>query len=177
MLSHRLPLELMECSCNSDNLSNSDLIVWALFSYLPRLGLEILMWNWCCIVWVQITWNCCFVWAYTTKLQSNGTLDRYKTRLVAQGYNREHGVDYKETFTPAAKMMTICNSVAVASVRDGVIHQMDVKNMFLNGVLKETIYVASWISGCWRSHMPFAKGHLWVESKPQGLSMRNACVC
>ena len=46
-------------------------------------------------------------WVYSIKLCSDGTLDRYKARLVALGNRQEYKVDYEETFAPVAKMTTI----------------------------------------------------------------------
>ena len=46
-------------------------------------------------------------WVFTTKFRANGTLERYKTRLVAKGYAQTHGIDYHEAFAPMAKMNTI----------------------------------------------------------------------
>jgi hypothetical protein len=66
---------------------------------------------------------------------------RYKTRLVAHGFQQEHGRDYDETFAPAAHMTTIHTLLAVASVRGWSISQLDVKNAFLNGELRENVYM------------------------------------
>ena len=46
-------------------------------------------------------------WVFTIKHRSNGTLERYKSRLVAKGYTQTYGIDYKETFARVAKMNTI----------------------------------------------------------------------
>nr|QWS71057.1 reverse transcriptase RVT_2 [Ipomoea batatas] len=75
------------------------------------------------------------------KLKSDSSLDRYKARLVALGNKQEYGLDYEETFTPVAKMTTMRTILVIASSQSWVLHQMDVKNAFLNGDLKEEIYM------------------------------------
>jgi hypothetical protein len=80
-------------------------------------------------------------WVYKVKTRSNDSLERYKTRLVARGFQQEHGRDYDETFAPAAHMTTIHTLLAVTSVRGWSISQLDVKNVFLNGELREDVYM------------------------------------
>ena len=80
-------------------------------------------------------------WVYSMKLKSDGSLDRYKARLVALGNKQEYGINYEETFAPVAKMTTVRTILAVASSKSWPLHQMDVKNAFLNGDLKEEIYM------------------------------------
>lgn len=80
-------------------------------------------------------------WVYKVKLNTDGKVDRYKARLVAKGYSQEYGADYEETFAPIAKMTTIRTAIALASHFNWPIHQMDVKNAFLNGFLDEEIYM------------------------------------
>lgn len=79
-------------------------------------------------------------WVYSIKLHSDGTLDRYKARLVL-GNKQEYGVDYEETFAPVAKMTTVRTIIAIAASQNWPLHQMDVKNVFLHGDLKEDIYM------------------------------------
>lgn len=74
-------------------------------------------------------------WVYTIKLQPDGSLDRYKARLVAQGYKQQYGIDYGEIFALVAKMTTVRTLIAVGVVRNWDIYQMNVKNSFLNGDL------------------------------------------
>ena len=80
-------------------------------------------------------------WVYKTKYHSDGTLDKLKARLVAQGFSQRPGVDFTDTFAPTARMATIRTVLAVASKKSWSVFQMDVKLAFLNGELKEEVYV------------------------------------
>jgi hypothetical protein len=78
-------------------------------------------------------------WVYKVKIRSDGSLKRYKSRLVAHGFQQEHVRDYDETFAPVAHMTTIRTLLAVTSIRGWSISQLDVKNIFLNGELREDV--------------------------------------
>ncbi|CAM8953430.1 unnamed protein product [Rhodiola kirilowii] len=80
-------------------------------------------------------------WIYTVKTRSDGSLERYKARLVARGFQQEYGRDYDETFAHVAHMTTIRTLLVVASVREWSISQLDVKNSFLNGELRIEVYM------------------------------------
>lgn len=80
-------------------------------------------------------------WVYSIKLRSDGTLDRYKARLVALGNRQEYGVDYEETFAPVAKMTTVRTVISIAASQGWPLHQMDVKNVFLHGDIKKEVYM------------------------------------
>eukprot|EP00253_Pinus_taeda_P023259 PITA_23259 len=80
-------------------------------------------------------------WLYKTKFDADGRIDKYKARLVAKGYSQKEGIDYEDTFAPVAKMNTIIIMIALATKYDWKLHQLDVKSAFLNGDLKEEIYL------------------------------------
>eukprot|EP00253_Pinus_taeda_P027099 PITA_27099 len=80
-------------------------------------------------------------WVYKTKSNAEGKIDRHKARLVVKGYKQQQGRDYDETFAPVARMETVRTVLSIAAQHKWKIYQMDVKSAFLNGVLKEEVYV------------------------------------
>ncbi|XP_039042111.1 uncharacterized mitochondrial protein AtMg00820-like [Hibiscus syriacus] len=56
-------------------------------------------------------------WVYKVKFRSNGEFERYKALLVAKGYNQQEGVDFVETFSPVAKLVTVRTVLALASLQ------------------------------------------------------------
>ena len=61
-------------------------------------------------------------WVYKVNHNSDGTVSRYEARLVAKGYAQTYGIDYEETFSPVAKMATICTIIAVAASKGWLLH-------------------------------------------------------
>ena len=80
-------------------------------------------------------------WVFRNKLDDSGIIVRNKARLVVQGFNQQEGIDYDETFAPVPRLEAIRILVAFAAHMNFKLFQMDVKTAFLNGHLKETVYV------------------------------------
>ena len=80
-------------------------------------------------------------WVFKVKRGPNGEIDKYKAHLVAKGFTQVHGIDYTDTFAPVTKFSSIHVLLALAADYDLEIHRMDVKSAFLNGELKEEIYL------------------------------------
>jgi hypothetical protein len=80
-------------------------------------------------------------WVFKIKQGVNGEVERYKATLVARGFTQTYGVDYNKTFALIVKFTSIRCILALATLEDMEIHQMDVKMTFLNGELEEEIYM------------------------------------
>ncbi|GJR77834.1 retrovirus-related pol polyprotein from transposon TNT 1-94 [Tanacetum coccineum] len=81
-------------------------------------------------------------WLWKNKKDEDQTVIRNKARLVAKGYAQEEGIDFEESFAPVARLEAVRIFVAHAAHKSFPIYQMDVKTAFLNGPLKEEVYVA-----------------------------------
>ncbi|GJT02795.1 retrovirus-related pol polyprotein from transposon TNT 1-94 [Tanacetum coccineum] len=81
-------------------------------------------------------------WLWKNKKDEDQTVIRNKARLVAKGYAQEEGIDFEESFAPVARLEAVRIFVAYAAHKSFPIYQMDVKTAFLNGPLKEEVYVA-----------------------------------
>lgn len=81
------------------------------------------------------------MWLFRHKHHADGSLARYKARLVANGRSQQQGIDCDETFSPVVKPATIRTVLSLSVSRHWPIHQLDVKNAFLHGHLQETVYM------------------------------------
>ena len=78
---------------------------------------------------------------FRKQLKTDGTIERFKARLVVKGFTQKYGIDYFDTYSPVTKIATIRVMFALASTRNLLLHQMDVKTTFLNDDLDEEIYM------------------------------------
>nr|GEV93503.1 retrovirus-related Pol polyprotein from transposon TNT 1-94 [Tanacetum cinerariifolium] len=85
-------------------------------------------------------------WIFKSKKDESSLVIRNKARLVAVGYSQQEGIDYDETFAQVARIKDIRLFLAYAAHRDFTVFQMDVKTSFLNGILKEEVYVGQPLS-------------------------------
>jgi hypothetical protein len=80
-------------------------------------------------------------WVYKVKHEANRSADKYKARFVARGFSQKEGEDYDETFTPISRYTSIRAIMSLVTSMGWSLHQMDVKTTFLNGAIKEEVYI------------------------------------
>ena len=82
-----------------------------------------------------------YKWIFEKKMKADGSIDKYKARLVIKGYKKKQGLDYFDTYSPVTRISSIRMLIAISSIHNLQIHQMDVKTAFLNGDLDKEIYM------------------------------------
>ena len=82
-----------------------------------------------------------FKWIYKIKTRSDGSIECYKSRLIAKSFTQEYGIDYEEIFAQVARISSVRALLAVATASKWNLFQMDVKNDFLNRDLNEEVYM------------------------------------
>lgn len=80
-------------------------------------------------------------WIYKIKTKVDGSVEKYKARLVSCRFTQQPGIDSEETFAPVVKMRSIGELIALATIQKWPLYQMDVKNTLLNGYLTGIVYV------------------------------------
>ena len=82
-----------------------------------------------------------YKWIFKKKMKADGSIDKYKARLVIKFYNQKEGLDYFDTYSLVTRISFIRMLIAIAAIHNLEIHRMDVKTAFLNGDLDEEIYM------------------------------------
>ncbi|GJX24863.1 RNA-directed DNA polymerase, eukaryota, reverse transcriptase zinc-binding domain protein [Tanacetum coccineum] len=78
-----------------------------------------------------------YKWIFKKKRKADGTVDKYKARLVIKGFRQREGPDYFDTYSLVTRITSIRMILAIAALRNLEVHQIDVKKAFLNGDLEE----------------------------------------
>ena len=104
-------------------------------------------------------------WVFTIKRKPNGSIEIYKARLVAKGFIQTYGIDYQETFIPVTKINSIRILLSLVVYFNWPLHQLGVKNVFLNGNLEEEVF------------MDLPSGFRRKARKKKGLQIKEVLVC
>jgi len=81
-------------------------------------------------------------WVFRVKENADGTINKYKACLVAKGFHQQPVFDYTKTFFPVIKPVTVRILLTLALSYNWSVHQLDVNNAFLNGILEEEVYMS-----------------------------------
>ena len=110
-------------------------------------------------------------WVFTLKYRPDGSVDRYKARLMAKSYTQTYNIDYFEAFSPAAKM----NSKILFSIVVDLswpLFQLDVKNAFLYGDLQEEVYMEQppgYVAQEETKVLSSQEVHIWTQAESKGV--------
>jgi transposase InsO family protein len=120
-------------------------------------------------------------WVFKIKRNADGSIERYKARLVAQGFSQRPGIDFTETFAPTTKWAALRSIFALAAFEDLELESVDISNAYLNGELKDVeIYMkqpegfevkdSSWAAKLQKGLYGMKQGgHCWYEKLDQVL--------
>ena len=80
-------------------------------------------------------------WVFRLKKNHDGSIERFKARVVAKGYTQKAGIDFTETFAPVVRFNTLRVLLAITALKDPELDQVDFKSAYLNGEIAEEVYM------------------------------------
>jgi hypothetical protein len=80
-------------------------------------------------------------WVFKLKCKSDGSIDKYKVRLVAKGFSQWPGLDFDQVFAPTVRWASLRAIFALVAIEDLELHSIDISNAFLNGELDHEVYM------------------------------------
>ena len=80
-------------------------------------------------------------WVFAIKYNPDGSVNKFKARIVARGFSQKYGIDFEETFAPTVRHDTLRVFMAIVAQMDLECHQVDVNNAFTESALSEEIYI------------------------------------
>ena len=118
-------------------------------------------------------------WVYKLKYNSDGSIFRYKARLVAKGFHQQYGVDFDETFSSVVKPPIVRLILSLVVSLNWPLRQLNVKNAFLHGTLKEEVYMVQlqeYIDPSHPSHVYKLLKSIYGLNRPQEPGLRASQV-
>jgi hypothetical protein len=109
-------------------------------------------------------------WVFLIKRKADGSIERYKGRVVAKGYAQRPGFDYTETFAPTAKWAALRAILALAALEDMELESIDISSAFLNGELEEEVYMEQpegFHQGAYDEFLQLLKGIYGLKQSPR----------
>ena len=109
-------------------------------------------------------------WVFRIKQGPNGSIQKHKARIVAQGFMQVEGINFNQTFTPVAKFSSLQTVFTLTTEHNLELHQMDVKAAYLNTNLKKDLYMEAPPS------FEIPKGHILKLKKGMYSTKQGGCI-
>jgi hypothetical protein len=115
-------------------------------------------------------------WLYKIKHAADGSVEEFKARFVARGFSQKEGIYYEEAFSPVARYTSIRATMAIAAKMGWKLHRMDIEIAFLNGAIKEEVYVEQpqgFETHDSQTRVQIKESLVWLEASTQDMVWKN----